>query len=80
MDTSAYILVFYQSLKVICQTVVQLLRVRDGFSRDKHHKGGAPGYREDYDTDPVFELYTKLSSSSLKQKRDSKSVIRVRAA
>lgn len=72
MDRLAYVSVFSQPLREVSWTAVRLARVRDGFARDTLHKG-APEYREDYDTDPVWELYTKLSSSVLKTEQGLKS-------
>lgn len=79
MDMLAYVLVFYQSLRNVSQPVVQLLKVRDGFPRDKHQEG-APGYREGYNLVPIFELHKSCLAVYSKQSRDSKSVMRVRPA
>lgn len=72
MDRLAYVLVFSQPFREVSWTVVWLAKVRNGFARDTLHKG-APEYREDYDTDHVCELYTKLSSSVLKTEQGLKS-------
>lgn len=75
MDILAYVLWFYRSLGNVSQTVVQLLKVRDGFPRDEYREG-APGYREYSDMGSVFEWYKSCLAQYLKQSRDSKSVIR----
>lgn len=61
----AYVLVVFQSLGNGSCIVVKLLKIRDGFPRDRHHEG-ALEHRQDYDMIPSSELYTQVSLSVLK--------------